>query len=315
MERGLPVLQIGTELETPQRMRFRLGNSFLSDLPHCRRKEPEQPLEEGNTARLSIRKRKSLAIASSPGQSSQRGVGSAKIDGKLPGLGFAISSVLSSVPCLDLFGFKVGVLFFHFQLSLPVPSSGSGLSSSCSIFLFPMSCHFPLLLHTKKVLSKEDFSSVFSYSFSSATDRSSRSSACLMCYSTGLAYCLSRGLSLLRFFTEDAGFDRLRKVSPIYLFGKKALLELGWLNLSLSLLKAGNRNVIPTLILTSGEDRGGFVPPGSDIGLSIASGSSAEIAGIEELDRCRRKARLRSSIFRGRKRAWDWRSAGKGKCG
>lgn len=51
------------------------------------------------------------------------------------------------------------------------------------------------------------------------------------------------------------GFDRLRKVSPIYLFGKKALLELGWLNLSLSLLKAGNRNVIPTLILTSGEDR------------------------------------------------------------
>lgn len=77
-----------------------------------------------------------------------------------------------------------------------------------------------------------------------------------MCYSTGLAYCLSRGLSLLRFFTEDAGaappyytgdtrvfflnlleqflvkerkFDRLRKVSPIYLFGKKALLELGWL--------------------------------------------------------------------------------------
>ncbi|GFS28587.1 hypothetical protein Acr_00g0002650 [Actinidia rufa] len=60
-----------------------------------------------------------VAIASSPGQSSlpQRGVGSAKIDGKLPGLGFAISSVLSSVPCLDLFGFKVGVLFFHFQLS------------------------------------------------------------------------------------------------------------------------------------------------------------------------------------------------------
>lgn len=42
---------------------------------------------------------------------------SLKIDGKLPGLGFAISSVLSSVPCLDLFGFKVGVLFFHFQLS------------------------------------------------------------------------------------------------------------------------------------------------------------------------------------------------------
>lgn len=47
-------------------------------------------------------------------------------------------------------------------LGLTVPSSGSGLSSSCSIFLFPMSCHFPLLLHTKKVLSKEDFSSVFS---------------------------------------------------------------------------------------------------------------------------------------------------------
>ncbi|GFS28859.1 hypothetical protein Acr_00g0004320 [Actinidia rufa] len=147
MERGLPVLQIGTELETPQRMRFRLGNSFLSDLPHCRRKEPEQPLEEGNTAKripqaswsfLSLpadRRERSgidspitrlasatgkgtVAIASSPGQSSlpQRGVGSAKIDGKLPGLGFAISSVLSSVPCLDLFGFKVGVLFFHFQL-------------------------------------------------------------------------------------------------------------------------------------------------------------------------------------------------------
>ncbi|GFS28585.1 hypothetical protein Acr_00g0002630 [Actinidia rufa] len=112
-------------------IRFRLGNSFLSDLPHCRRKEPEQPLEKREYGRersgidspitrlASATGKGTVAIASSPGQSSlpQRGVGSAKIDGKLPGLGFAISSVLSSVPCLDLFGFKVGVLFFHFQLS------------------------------------------------------------------------------------------------------------------------------------------------------------------------------------------------------